>query len=60
LFGTNKILERASILVVFQRGTTKNFNYRLIIYLEGFGENELIYWPITEFLHIPPKNAAIS
>ncbi len=60
LLGTNKILEGTSILVVLQRGTTKDLDDWLVINLECLGEDELVDWTITEFFHIPPENATVS
>jgi hypothetical protein len=60
LLSTNEILKGTGILVVLQRGTSEDLGHRLVINHEGFIEIENIDWAISEFLHIPPKNAAIS
>ena len=60
LLGTDEVLERTGILVVLQRGTSEDLSHWLLANLESFGEDELIDGAISEFLHIPPKDAAIS
>ena len=60
LLGTDEVLKRTGILVVLQRGTSEDLSHWLLANLESFGEDELIDGAISEFLHIPPKDAAIS
>jgi hypothetical protein len=54
LLGTDKVLKRTGVLVVLERGTTKDLGNRLIIDLENFAKYELVNWAISELLHIPP------
>ena len=54
MLGTDKVLKRTGVLVVLERGTTKNLGNRLIIDLENFAKYELVNWAISELLHIPP------
>ena len=60
LLGTDKVLQWTSILVVLERGTTEDLGYRLVIDLEGLRENKLIYWAVSELLHVPPEDASVS
>ena len=60
LLGTDEVLERTGILVVLQRGTSEDFSHWLVTNLESLREDELIDGAISEFLEIPPKDAAIS
>ena len=60
LLSTDQVLKWACVLVVFKTGSTKDLLDWLITNLEGFVKDKFIYWTISEFLHIPPKDSTVS
>jgi hypothetical protein len=60
LLSTDKILEWASVLIVFKTSTSKNLLNGLVPYLESFVEYQLVNWSVSKLFHIPPKNTTIS
>jgi hypothetical protein len=60
LFGTNKVLKRRGIGVVFKRGTAKNFGSRLVGEVGGLEEDEFLSGSLRELALIPPEESTIG